>query len=251
MNFSNTAVASKTTSLSPVKIYPPSLLLRPVADVDEIVGAWNKYTELKSKLLSPSDYQPISGKQYIKKSGWRKLQTAFGISDEIINEKRTEFGKYFTYEVTAKVSTQNGRFAFGVGSCSSSERNFAHPEHDVRSTGHTRAKNRAISDLIGGGEVSADEMESSTFDKALNNSSGVGDWKSDVTSNTYSTNEKSRSWENKNDECITKNQLTLLRNLILEKVTDEDQREDELASLSDLNKSLASVRIQELINTIC
>ena len=31
-------------------------------------------------------------------------------------------------------------------------------EHDVYATAHTRAKNRAISDLVGGGEVSAEEM---------------------------------------------------------------------------------------------
>lgn len=251
MNHTNTVIANKINTLSPVRIIAPSLLIRPVADIDEIVGAWNKYTELKSKLLSPTDYQPISGKQYIKKSGWRKLQTAFGISDEVTNEKRTEFGKHFTYEVTVKVSTQNGRFAFGVGSCSSSERNFAHPEHDVRSTGHTRAKNRAISDLIGGGEVSADEMESPTFDKVLVSNSSSEDWKGEVISNAYNINERSRSWENKNDEHISDKQITLLRSLLLEKVTDEDQREGELASLSDLSKSLASVRIQELINTIC
>ena len=32
-------------------------------------------------------------------------------------------------------------------------------EHDVISTAHTRAKSRAIADLIGAGEVSAEEME--------------------------------------------------------------------------------------------
>ena len=36
---------------------------------------------------------------------------------------------------------------------------FSNPENDVRGTAHTRAKNRAISDLIGAGEVSAEEID--------------------------------------------------------------------------------------------
>ena len=219
--------------LMPVKIATSSLLIRPVADVDEIVSAWGKYTELKSKLLSSLDYQLISGKQYVKKSGWRKLQTAFGISDEVIKEERKEWGKFFTYEITVKASTQNGRFAFGVGSCSSSERNFAHPEHDVRSTGHTRAKNRAISDLIGGGEVAAEEIESQP-DMAATVSASLSSppkWGQEI--------EAGR---------ITDRQKTLLTNLIIEEIDDDDERQARLDSLLTLSKSDASEMIQEIIN---
>jgi hypothetical protein len=46
-----------------------------------------------------------------------------------------------------------------VGACASNERRFAHLDHDVRATAHTRGKNRAIADLVGGGEVSAEELE--------------------------------------------------------------------------------------------
>ncbi len=53
----------------------------------------------------------------------------------------------------------NGRQTEGVAICTSTEKKFAHPEHDVYTTCHTRAKNRAISDMIAAGEVSAEEME--------------------------------------------------------------------------------------------
>ena len=154
------AVALQT---QPIK--PFSLLIQPVADNEQIVLAWENYQELKQKLLNNNDYQPINGRQCIKKSGWRKIQTAFGISDELIKEERKDCDKHFVYEITVKTSAQNGRFAYGVGSCASNERKFAHPEHDVRSTAHTRAKNRAISDLVGGGEVSAEEMISYPSEK--------------------------------------------------------------------------------------
>ena len=35
---------------------------------------------------------------------------------------------------------------------------FNNAEHDVLTTAHTRAKSRAIADLVGGGEVSAEEL---------------------------------------------------------------------------------------------
>jgi hypothetical protein len=53
----------------------------------------------------------------------------------------------------------SGRSMTAVAVCPSKERKFAHPEHDVFAVCHTRAVNRAISDLVGLGEVSAEEIE--------------------------------------------------------------------------------------------
>jgi len=85
-------------------------------------------------------------------------------------------------EFSVEAVAPNGRTAIGWGSCSIEERahqddkidgkgkvicpgpcdgrkHFSNPDHDVPATAHTRAKNRAISDLIGAGEVSAEEIE--------------------------------------------------------------------------------------------
>lgn len=151
-------------------------IVRPVVSPEEAVANWRAFQELKKKLLDGSDYQVIyiterrgggfvkTKKPFVKKSGWRKLATVFNLSDEIVKEDRKEYNigtanYYFVYEITAKALALNGRYAIGVGSCASNERQFAHLEHDVRSTAATRAKNRAISDLIGGGEVSAEEVD--------------------------------------------------------------------------------------------
>lgn len=217
---------------------PFSLLIRPVAQNCEIVLAWENYQELKTKLLDSNDYQKIQDRQYIKKSGWRKLQTAFGISDELIKEERKDYKTYFAFEITTKVSAQNGRSAFGVGSCASNERRFAHPEHDVRSTAHTRAKNRAISDLIGGGEVSAEEVNVTRVEEVKDD----GEINHGVVAPEWSKNY--RAWE---DSKITEKQRNLLRNLILEKVGDENLRENMLAQLPDLSKYDAAQQIDSLI----
>ena len=170
------------------------LIVSPVITPDKASRIWKQYEDLKKSLLSPSDYQKIQvlekgfyiSKSFIKKSGWRKIATAFNLNLGIITEKRIEYenlgyrkkiddgvdknGKPkfkkitvyepgFVYEVVARATAPNGRFMEATGSCSLGERDFAHDEHDIRATAETRAKNRAIADLVGGGEVSADELE--------------------------------------------------------------------------------------------
>lgn len=154
-------------------------IVKPMVTADQALAAWRAYQQLKKNLLDGSDYQSIKmfqqgrgmvERSFVKKSGWRKLATAFNISVEISKEERKEYhvdkpNYYFVIEVTAKAIAMNGRHMVGTGSCASNERGFAHLEHDVRTTAETRAKNRAISDLIGGGEVSAEEVMQQKEDK--------------------------------------------------------------------------------------
>lgn len=106
------------------------------------------------------DYQVIAGKRFIKRSGFRKIAVYFGISDRVLSQERTdrEDGS-FTWRITVEAVAPNSRTCIGVGACDSRERKFAHIEHDVLATAHTRAKSRAISDLVAGGVVSAEEVE--------------------------------------------------------------------------------------------
>ncbi len=157
-------------------------IVKPMVSPEQALAAWKAFQDLKTKLLEPSDYHVLQmfqmgkgmvKKPFIKKSGWRKLATVFNLSVEIVSEKRVEYPimEYkdkktektevrpgFVVEIVARVTASNGRFMEGTGSCASNERGFAHLEHDMRATAETRAKNRAISDMIGGGEVSAEEM---------------------------------------------------------------------------------------------
>lgn len=150
-----------TTSLSPV-------------NVDGAVEFWDNYQELTKALLDESDYQDT---QFKKKSAWRKYATAFNLSDEIIKEeeiREPDTQQIITSKVWVKCTAPNGRSTVGVGICSIYDKitnkdmsqpsnfilrqRFSNAEHDIPSTAHTRAKNRAISDMIGAGEVSAEEM---------------------------------------------------------------------------------------------
>ena len=156
--------------------------IQPLQTVD--VGAakdfMNNYQELVEALLDKSDYQPIRTQDGIKnskkKSAWRKLATAFNISDDVIEKEiiHDECHRIISARYEVKATLPNGRHGVGTGSASIYDKitkkdtveptpfelrqRFTNAEHDITSTAHTRAKSRAISDLIGAGEVSAEEL---------------------------------------------------------------------------------------------
>lgn len=135
--------------------------VQPLVTPEQAADAWRLFLELKEKLLTSDDYQKISGKKFITKSGFRKIAVAFNLSDSILESERIdrEDGSFY-WRIVVEVEADNGRRSTGVAICDSKERKFAHMEHDVFATCHTRAKNRAISDMVAGGVASAEEMTS-------------------------------------------------------------------------------------------
>lgn len=125
-----------------------------------------QFEKFKASVLKESDVQTIGGKPYITKSGWRIIAMACNITDEIIDKERgvsKDGGLTWIFQVRAKAP--NGRSTVGIGLCSNRERGKEQsPEHVIMGTAHTRAKSRAISDLVGGGEVSAEELQEAKND---------------------------------------------------------------------------------------
>ena len=148
-----------------------------LVDVESAKAFMDNYQQVVDALLDDKDYQKMGKSKFKKKSAWRKLATAFNISDTIINseEVRDDNNQIISAKYYVKATLPNGRSSIGVGSCSIFDKitkkdasqpsnfvlrnRFNNAEHDVPSTAHTRAKSRAIADLIGAGEVSAEEME--------------------------------------------------------------------------------------------
>src|SRR5579859_567135 len=132
-------------------------IVMPAVSPEEAVEAWNAYQALKKRIASDDDVQLIQGKQFYKKSYWRKIATFFNLSVEITEERKEELENNVVYHFTQKAIAPNGRFAYGVGSCDLMEKGRKNTIHNARGTAETRAFNRAISNLVGGGEVSAEE----------------------------------------------------------------------------------------------
>lgn len=156
-----TPPTNENTSLSTLPAIDGCGIVRPMVSATQAKEVWDEFQALKRAIIEPSDLQNISGKSFVKKSGWRKLANAFNLSDEIIEEVRqdTPDGKGYQWTIKVKAIAPNGRSCVGVAKCDSSEKSGARKEHDTYTTAHTRAKNRAISDLIAAGEVSAEEMK--------------------------------------------------------------------------------------------
>lgn len=160
---------------------------RALIDVNRAVDEWKLYLELTERLLDRSDYQKIGTNKFKKKSAWRKYAKAFNISAEIIKEEveRGPDGYPIFARVWVRAEEPSGRYQVADQECHALEKccpvargqgctksgnhrhcapdcdgriHFSHPG-DITATATTRAKNRAISDLIGAGEVSYEEAE--------------------------------------------------------------------------------------------
>lgn len=171
-------------------------IVRPV-DIEKILEMFEDYEDLKSELLVDEDIQKgDGGGRFIKKSGWRKIATAFNLDVEIIDHLREVSDGVIRYTVKARARAPNGKIATAIAMAQSSEPNFTEivkwenktddvereefvedpeivrvegayrrlkpvkelNEHDIITLAATRAKNRAISDIVGGGELSAEEI---------------------------------------------------------------------------------------------
>lgn len=165
-------------------------LVRPVEDIDKVAELYDQFEEIKKKLLKKGDTTAIQGNIHVNKSGWRKIATAFNLSVEIVDREIWTENGVVKAEVMARATAPNGKVSTEIAMCASNESNhmvimkgitdeeaemrgdalkidgkwrkLKDPievnEHNILATAATRAKNRAISDCVGGGEVSAEEI---------------------------------------------------------------------------------------------
>ena len=100
-------------------------------------------------------------RHFKKKSAWQKLSRAFNVDTAIVDRdlERTKTGRIKEAYYCVRATLPNGRSVESDALCSRSERGKDKvSDHTIMSTAKTRATNRAIAELIGAGEVSAEEM---------------------------------------------------------------------------------------------
>jgi hypothetical protein len=151
-------------------------VIRPL-DGAQLAASFEEYQRLLPQLLTASDYQDAGkdrdGKprRFVKKSGWRKIATAFDLDVLIVRShvERDADGQPLRAEVWARAVSPAGRMMDGDGYCAADEERFKDPrgrgklENDLRATATTRAMSRAISGLIG---MSADSSDAGPTDPA-------------------------------------------------------------------------------------
>ena len=156
----NMAVKKKKNENEIVVVEQDSAAISTV-NVEQALEEWNAYQKITELMLDETDYQQIQGRAFKKKSAWRKYARAFNITTEIIDKDivKTDKGAVKEASFIVRATLPTGRYADGWGNCSRQEGNKAHPNHDIPATAMTRATNRAIADLIGAGEVTAEEIQ--------------------------------------------------------------------------------------------
>lgn len=127
------------------------------------------YDKACAALIGPNDVQVEGARTFKKKSAWRKLARHFGISTSVIQVSKewlegsgasADDVGIFLATVTVRASAPWGQSAEAVGACGTDEETGRRTitRADAIATAETRATNRAISNLIAMGEVSAEEM---------------------------------------------------------------------------------------------
>lgn len=160
----------------------------PVITEKEAIEHFQRFQRIKKAVLTDKDYMYIgtdgkpcnkedSDSEYIKKSGWRKIALLFNLTIE--QEEPYGFkgvdndGDWHGIATKVKVIAPNGRFVEAVGTCTTRNPFFCKrwdagkkeywwidtDESNLVKTAQTVAINRAISDLVGSGELSAEEVE--------------------------------------------------------------------------------------------
>jgi len=148
-------------------------LVLPAYQPEQVKEMMKAYQEMCEAVIDKkTDIQVIGGKDHKKKSACRKLDVAYNIShgedllaDEKVDLPNGEIG--FKVRVIA-VHPKTGRTAIGDGWCDTIEKplnyidQYGNPAtrklHDLRGTAATRAMNRSTLNLVGMGEVSAEEI---------------------------------------------------------------------------------------------
>ena len=171
----------ETKAIMPVKSFS-----MPLANVEQIKIASQKYQEFLNALISEKDIVRMKDKKtgeeklVGKKSAFGKIARFWGISTEIIRSfteeadckndvcvwgyangrsfPRVKRGdKYLIAKAWAKAILPSGQYATRGAAVSEIERGFAHIPHDLIATAETRAVKRSVEAVIGMGEIMLEE----------------------------------------------------------------------------------------------
>lgn len=202
---------------------PQTQIIKPLVNPEEALQAFNEYQALKKKLRGEGDFVEFKDKKGNKREAptkqWRtKLTRFFGISVEIIKEE-VEYLQdgTFIYKATARAKAPNGLYVDGDGTCWSKTKESKDAVKDIyhltRSHAITRAKNRAVLELVGFGEVSAEEIGEEVEEKNVIN----------IDKNNYVVHEEKIQSQNTKDIPNRKEYWTSIWNIIKQNKLDVDK----------------------------
>jgi hypothetical protein len=150
--------------------------MSPAATLDEAFHAFEMFDKAKERLLRDRDVvwfgksgAPVKkgtpdAKPYLLKSAWRRMARFFGLSIDVEGREKVGESDDYIWVYRYRITHPCGAYVVSEGVCSSKDSFFTKggrvqaDEADVMLKAQTVAINRGVSDLLGSGEVSGEEM---------------------------------------------------------------------------------------------
>jgi hypothetical protein len=173
----------------------------------------DEYKELQKMLdkAFPDAKLNMHGKVFRCKKVYKALANIYELSTELTECKEVpeESGGY-SYVATAKAISPTGRYAYGVGACSSSEKRGSQcTRHNILSHAETRATVRAISSLCAFGDVASDEISEIREQNIIMSRDALGNGLVEIYKTAHRKGISDSEWKRLLKECdITTNRKT-------------------------------------------
>lgn len=167
-NTRTTLAVVNDNSPVPRPVVTPEVARKVIVEWEEMKKAIGMESDIRRETRYTKD-GPVEV-AYYKKSYWRKAATFLAISVEAVagTENLRVIGEgqgAVKLASVVYVAEKNGRRVVGDGHCGTDEKGKANwTAANLLATAHSRAYNRAVSNFIGGGEVSADEIDEEGLD---------------------------------------------------------------------------------------
>lgn len=235
---SNQSVATKTLVLPTQN----TLQVLESNDPEKVLEFAHKAAKALMTVVNAKPKQTIiNGERFLSFEDWLTVAGIYGTTVGVeFTKPIMKNDAIFGYEAKA-VAYKNGVIISSAeASCFREESNWRNkPEFQLKSMAQTRACAKCLRNVfawvvvLGGFKPTpSEEMVEETFPNGL------------VEDNQLPIAE-SRKWENSK---VTARQSTLLRNLIIERVADDEERQHRLDEITDLTKEDASVLISQLLS---
>lgn|SRR5690554_599715 len=225
-------------------------MIMPAATVEEAVQAFETYQALRDRLGKPEDFQTFKDKKgethtFPKKSFVRKVQRFFNVSCEIIQDEPLtdpKTGRIIAWLAKARaVHLATGAYQEADGSCGFDEKSTAQQTiHNIRAHAITRAKNRAILDLVGFGEVSAEELNERAYQQPARQQT------QQTSSNLATIKQKKAIYAKAKEKGLNDDQIKKLVHYHLQRETNNMTKQE----ASDLIKLVEGMNGKDLLNLI-
>lgn len=244
----------QTTQLAPISTNPASTIIKASfleADPEKVLEFATRAAKALKKVINGKQKKIIiNGEQFLSFEDWLTVARFYNTTVAIEWTKPITIKEgIFGYEAKATALKDGLIISSAEASCTREEKSWKDkPTFQLRSMCQTRAMAKCLRNVFAWVVVLSGFKTTPAEEIEIEKDPIVQDFVDDMTkANGYNASENFRTWENRDESKITERQEKLLRSLIMEKITDEEEQQNQLNGISELSKYEGSQAIASLI----